>query len=395
MTDSNQDITPPGSEAPLDEYDHEAAEANAFVESVKWEQIETVKKCASCKEILDGQSRSDILGPKTRTEFVNIDEKVRKAGFPESLPHEFKHAIYRFRANYRSRKRDNKRELNQLAEMYMERISKDPEFKAQWEEIPVAKFLQKITLLSEGYIYKVLDERFKNQDLIAAMKKYYEYMKKRKMVENEGSASGADGDGEPWPQKQMLEAHPAAGAADTCTLDAENFQADQQAPRRTPQPTESTQTKPPTGEPTPRGEEKTEVWIGSTALKALNRTLPPNLGEEEKQRFYGRKLIEGMQAATRNGAQRLKVIVPAGIDFPTNPTEVSLYILTALSHESTQPPTPSQTNSLDEASKNVKLNEYTFQLLEKYRKEKNLPTLQDALENIVIGCLTDHMGYKI
>jgi hypothetical protein len=137
------------------------------------------------------------------------------------------------------------------------------------------------------------------------------------------------------------------------------------------------------------------VWIGSTALKALNRTLPPNLGEEEKQRFYGRKLIEGMQAATRNGAQRLKVIVPAGSDIPTNPTEVSLYILTALSHEGTHPPTPSQTDSLDEAAKNVKLNEYTFQLLEKYRKEKNLPTLQDALENIVIGCLTDHMGYKI
>jgi hypothetical protein len=393
MTDSNQDITPPGSEAPLDEYDHEAAEANAFVESVKWEQIETVKKCASCKEILDGQSRYDILGPKTRTEFVNIDEKVRKAGFPESLPHEFKHAIYRFRANYRSGRRDNKRELNQLAEMYMERISKDPDFKAQWEEIPVAKFLQKITLLSEGYIYKVLDERFKNRDLIDAMKKYYEYMRRRKMVENEGSDSGANGDGEPWLPGE--EAHPAVVAADTRNLDTESFQPDQQAPRRTPQPTGGTQTEPAMREPTPRGEVRAEVWIEDTALRALNRTLPPNLGEEEKQRFYGRKLIEGMQAATRNGAQRVKVIVPAGSDIPTNHTEVSLYILTALSHEGTHSPTPSQTDSLDEAAKNVKLNEYTFQLLEKYRKEKNLPTLQDALENIVIECFTDHMGYKI
>ena len=393
MTDlKNEDITPPGSEAP-DAYEHEAEEANAFIESVKWEQIETVKRCASCKEILDGQSRYDILGPKARTEFVDLEEKVRKAGFPESLPHEFKHAIYRFRANYRSGKRNNATVINQLAEMYMERISKNPDFKSQWEGIPVAKFLARITLLSERYIYKVLDERFKDQDLVAAMKKYYEYMRRRKMVEKEGSDSGANGDGEPWPQKQMKK--PDAVAADTWILDAENFQADQQAPRRTPQPTESTQTEPAMREPTPRGEVRAEVWIGSTALRALNRTLPPNLGEEEKQRFYGRKLIEGMQAATRNSEERLKVIVPAGSDIPTNSTEVSLYILTALSHEGTQPPTPSQTDSLDEAAKNVKLNEYTFQLLEKYRKEKNLPTLQDALENIVIGCLTDHMGYKI
>jgi hypothetical protein len=173
-SDSNQDITPPGSEAPLDEYDHEAAEANAFVESVKWEQIETVKRCAACKEILDGQSRYDILGPKARTELVDIDEKVRKAGFPKSLPHEFKHEVYRFRANYRSGRRDNKRELNQLAEKYIERIGEDPEFRAQWEGICVAEFQARITLLSERYIYKVLDERFKDPDLVAGMKKYYE-----------------------------------------------------------------------------------------------------------------------------------------------------------------------------------------------------------------------------
>jgi hypothetical protein len=194
----NMSSEQPGSEAP-DAYEHEGEKADAFVESVMWEQIETVKRCSTCKEILDGQSRYDILGPKARTEFVDLDEKVRKAGFPDSLPHEFKHAIYRFRANHRSGKRNNAAVINQLAEMYMERISKDPDFKAQWEEIPVAKFLQKITLLSEGYIYKVLDERFKNRDLIDAMKKYYEYKRRRKMVEKEGSASGADGGAEPSP----------------------------------------------------------------------------------------------------------------------------------------------------------------------------------------------------